>query len=162
MTDPTSTHAPGWLQDIETTKTLLSHPSLSNNRLATRCLAVVNKLCSPVYYYPTTSTGANTATAAANVKHEGQDGGGGGGVQGDTAFAGVGAGVGAGGAGASAGAGGGAGGAGAGGAPGEPPILMHFPDQLFSDPSFGGMFPDVDQELNLGGMDFSEWLNFTP
>ena len=45
-------------------------------------------------------------------------------------------------------------------------ILMHFPDQLFNDPAFGGIFPDVDQELNLNlngmGMDFSEWLNFTP
>lgn len=149
MTDPTSTHAPGWLQDIETTKTLLSHPSLSNNRLATRCLAVVNKLCSPVYYYPTTNTGANTATAT--IKHEGQEGGGGLGDPATVAGAGAGAG-----AGAAGGAGGG------GGASGEPPILMHFPDQLFSDPSFGGMFPDVDQELNLGGMDFSEWLNFTP
>lgn len=45
-------------------------------------------------------------------------------------------------------------------------ILMQFPDQLFNDPAFGGIFPDVDQELNLNlggmGMDFSEWLNFTP
>lgn len=152
MTDPTSTHAPGWLQDIETTKTLLSHPSLSNNRLATRCLAVVNKLCSPVYYYPTTTTtGPNTTAAATTttVKHEGQEGVRGAGDA--AAFAGAGV-----------AAGGGGGGVGAGGAPGEPPILMQFPDQLFSDPSFGGMFPDVDQELNLGGMDFSEWLNFTP
>lgn len=45
-------------------------------------------------------------------------------------------------------------------------ILMQFPDQLLNDPAFGGIFPDVDQELNLNlggmGMDFSEWLNFTP
>lgn len=29
------------------TKKLLSHPSLSNNRLAGRCLEVINRLCSP-------------------------------------------------------------------------------------------------------------------
>lgn len=144
MTDPTSTDAPGWLQDIETTKQLLSHPSLSNNRLATRCLAVVNKLCTPVsyYYYPnngnggganTTTTGAApvpgipTAVAAAAANKADAAGAGDGGQQ-------------------------------------QPPILMQFPDQLFNDPTFGGMFPDVDQELNLNmtGMDFSEWLNFTP
>ena len=42
-------------------------------------------------------------------------------------------------------------------------ILMQLPDQmLFTDSSFHGMFPDVDQELSFGGMDFSEWVNFAP
>ncbi|EAU30878.1 conserved hypothetical protein [Aspergillus terreus NIH2624] len=49
MTDPTSPEAPGWLQDVETTKNLLMHPSLISNRFATRCLEVVNRLCSPAY-----------------------------------------------------------------------------------------------------------------
>ena len=102
MTDPTSTEAPSWLQEIEATKKLLVHPSLSNNRLATRCLEVVNRLCSPAY------TSAATDRAAG------------------------------------------------------PPILMPFADQLFNDPAFGSLFPDVDQELNLSGMDFSEWVNFAP
>ena len=104
MTDPTSTDAPSWLQEIESTKKLLVHPSLSNNRLATRCLEVVNRLCSPAY------------TSAAADKTAGQ----------------------------------------------TAPILMPFSDQLFNDPTFGSMFPDVDQELNLAGMDFSEWVNFPP
>lgn len=99
MTDPTSTDAPAWLQDVETTKKLLTHPSLSNNRLATRCLEVVNRLCSPTY----TSSVSDGST------------------------------------------------------PIQPPMLMQFSDQLLNDPMFGSMFPDVDQELNLGGMDFSEW-----
>jgi len=134
MTDPTSTDAPAWLQDVQKTKQLLSHPSLSNNRLATRCLAVVNKLCTPVSYYcypnngnPNTGTAPMPGIPAAVNKSV-------------------------------------TGGAGDGGQQQQPPILMHFPDQLFNDPTFGGMFPDVDQELNLNipGMDFSEWLNFTP
>ncbi|PWY82209.1 C6 transcription factor [Aspergillus heteromorphus CBS 117.55] len=104
MTDPTSEDAPSWLQEIEATKKLLIHPTLSNNRLATRCLDVVNRLCSPAY------------TSAATDKTAGQ----------------------------------------------QPPILMPFSDQLFNHPTFGSMFPDVDQELNIGGMDFSEWVNFQP
>ncbi|KAE8306606.1 fungal-specific transcription factor domain-containing protein [Aspergillus transmontanensis] len=103
MTDPTSTDAPAWLQDIEATKNLLLHPSLSSNRLAARCLQVINRLCSPAY----------TDTAADRPA-------------------------------------------------GQPPILMQFPDQLLNDPTFGAMFPDVDQELNLSGMDFSDWVNYTP
>lgn len=107
MTDPTSADAPAWLQDIEATKSLLLHPSLSNNRLATRCLEVINRLCSPVYSSPP--------------------------AEGST------------------------------GQPQQPSILTQFSDQLFGDPTFvGSMFPDVDQELNLSGMDFSEWVNFTP
>jgi transcriptional regulatory protein GAL4 len=103
MTDPTSPEAPGWLQDVETTKNLLMHPSLISNRFATRCLEVVNRLCSPAY----------TSSIADGVV-------------------------------------------------GQPPMLMQFSDQLLNNPSFASMFPDVDQELNLGGMDFSEWVNFTP
>jgi transcriptional regulatory protein GAL4 len=49
MTDPTSPEASSWVQDVETTKALLTHPSLSNNHLAARCLDVINRLCSPVY-----------------------------------------------------------------------------------------------------------------
>ncbi|OJK00737.1 hypothetical protein ASPACDRAFT_42227 [Aspergillus aculeatus ATCC 16872] len=104
MTDPTSADAPAWLQDIEATKKLLIHPSLSNNRLAVRCLEVVNRLCSPAY------------TSAATGRTAGP----------------------------------------------APPIVMPFNDQLFTDPTFGSMFPDVDQELNLSGMDFTEWVNFAP
>ncbi|KAH8426456.1 putative C6 transcription factor (Gal4) [Aspergillus melleus] len=103
MTDPTSAEAPAWLQDIEATKSLLMNPSLSNHRLATRYLEVVNRLCSPAY----TASVANGSTQ-------------------------------------------------------QPPILMQFSDQLFNDPTMGYMFPDVDQELNLGGMDFSDWVNFAP
>src|ERR1700710_24797 len=44
MTDPSNPDAPTWLQDIETTKALVSHPSIGNNRFATRCLEVVNRL----------------------------------------------------------------------------------------------------------------------
>lgn len=153
MTDPTSMDARGWLQDIQTTKQLLSHPSLSNNRLAARCLEVINKLCAPVScYYPT-----NTSMPAANKSAVAQGGGlaamgvetqsnqpqvqGPGQGQGQTQGQGQGQGQ-------------------------SQSILMHFPDQLFNDPAFGGIFPDVDQELNLNlngmGMDFSEWLNFTP
>ncbi len=43
------------------------------------------------------------------------------------------------------------------------PIYMPFADQLFNDPTFGSMFPDVNQDLNVNaGMDFSEWVNFAP
>ncbi|CRG82890.1 putative transcriptional regulatory protein C139,03 [Talaromyces islandicus] len=48
MTDPTSPDASSWYQDVETTKALLTHPSLSNNRLAARCLDVITRLCSPI------------------------------------------------------------------------------------------------------------------
>ena len=45
---------------------------------------------------------------------------------------------------------------------GQPQILTQFPDSLFGDASFGAGFADIDQEFNGGGMDFSEWINFTP
>lgn len=48
MADPTSADAGSWYLDVETTKSLLTHPSLINNRLATRCLEVINRLlCGP-------------------------------------------------------------------------------------------------------------------
>lgn len=43
------------------------------------------------------------------------------------------------------------------------PILMPFADNLYNDPTFGSLFPDVNQDLNVNaGMDFSEWVNFAP
>lgn len=47
MTDPSNPEAASWLQDIETTKSLLTHPSLGTNRFATRCLEVINRLLGP-------------------------------------------------------------------------------------------------------------------
>ncbi|EED13842.1 C6 transcription factor (Gal4), putative [Talaromyces stipitatus ATCC 10500] len=47
MTDPTSPDVASWYQDVETTKTILSHPTLSNNWVALRCLDVITRLCSP-------------------------------------------------------------------------------------------------------------------
>lgn len=153
MTDPTSMDARGWLQDIQTTKQLLSHPSLSNNRLAARCLEVINKLCAPVsYYYPmnTTIPTANKSAVAQGgslgemgVETQNSQPQGHGLSQGQGQSQGQSQGQGQ-----------------------SQSILMHFPDQFFNDPALGGIFPDVDQELNLNlngmGMDFSEWLNYTP
>lgn len=44
MTDPSSPDASSWLQDIETTKALLNHPSFSTNRFAARCSEVIDRL----------------------------------------------------------------------------------------------------------------------
>lgn len=44
MSDSASPDAPSWLQDVDTAKQLLLHPSLANNRLAARCLAVIDRL----------------------------------------------------------------------------------------------------------------------
>lgn len=44
MTDPSNPDAPGWLQDIETTKALLNHPSFGTNRFAARCSEVIARL----------------------------------------------------------------------------------------------------------------------
>ena len=44
MTDPSNPDASSWLQDIETTKALLNHPSFGNNRFASRCSEVINRL----------------------------------------------------------------------------------------------------------------------
>lgn len=44
MTDPSNPDAPSWLQDIETTKALLAHPSFGTNRFAARCSEVINRL----------------------------------------------------------------------------------------------------------------------
>ncbi|EEQ85517.2 transcriptional regulatory protein GAL4 [Blastomyces dermatitidis ER-3] len=52
ITTPTSPSAPSWLSDIHTIRCLLSpHSSLGkNNRLAARCLEVINRLCGPVAF----------------------------------------------------------------------------------------------------------------
>ena len=100
MADPTSPEAPCWFEDVETTKSLLSHPSLRNNRVAARCLAVVNRLCSPTF---------SGTTASSNQ--------------------------------------------------GQQPFFMPFPDQFLAQPSFG-MFPDVDQEVSMNGIVYSDWFNF--
>lgn len=47
MTDPSNPEAATWLQDIETTKSLLTHPSLGTNRFASRCFEVINRLLGP-------------------------------------------------------------------------------------------------------------------
>ncbi|KAF7718772.1 Fungal Zn(2)-Cys(6) binuclear cluster domain-containing protein [Penicillium ucsense] len=47
MTDPSNPDASSWLQDIETTKALLMHPSLGHNQLAQRCYEVINRLLGP-------------------------------------------------------------------------------------------------------------------
>jgi transcriptional regulatory protein GAL4 len=47
MTDPSNPEAASWVQDIETTKALLTHPSLGTNRFATRCYEVINRLLGP-------------------------------------------------------------------------------------------------------------------
>lgn len=44
ITTSTSAHAPAWLADLRTTKDLLSYASLTN-RLAGRCLEVIDRLC---------------------------------------------------------------------------------------------------------------------
>jgi transcriptional regulatory protein GAL4 len=44
MTDPSNPDASSWLQDIETTKALLNHPSFGTNRFAARCSEVINRL----------------------------------------------------------------------------------------------------------------------
>lgn len=47
MTDPSNPDAPSWLQDVETTKALLTHPSLGHNQFAIRCYEVINRLLGP-------------------------------------------------------------------------------------------------------------------
>ncbi|KAL2219178.1 putative C6 transcription factor [Thermoascus aurantiacus ATCC 26904] len=105
MTDPTSPDAPSWLQDIELTKKLLSHPSLSNNRLAGRCLDVINRLCSP-----------EPAISCAEQSDAQQQ------------------------------------------------FVMQPPDQLLNDTPFSSLFQNDYQGAASGaaGVDFSEWVNFTP
>ncbi|KAJ5738538.1 hypothetical protein N7493_001693 [Penicillium malachiteum] len=44
MTDPSNPEAQSWLQDIETTKALLGHPSFANTRFAARCSEVIHRL----------------------------------------------------------------------------------------------------------------------
>jgi transcriptional regulatory protein GAL4 len=47
ITSPTSPSAPSWLDDLRITKDLLSYASISN-RLAGRCLEVIDRLCAPL------------------------------------------------------------------------------------------------------------------
>ncbi|KAJ5885154.1 hypothetical protein N7495_009664 [Penicillium taxi] len=47
MTDPSSPEAPGWIEDIRTTKCILAHPSFGSNCFASRCLEVINRLLGP-------------------------------------------------------------------------------------------------------------------
>ncbi|KAJ5220067.1 hypothetical protein N7468_009271 [Penicillium chermesinum] len=117
MTDPTSPEAPGWMQDIETTKALLTHPSFCNNRFAARCAEVINRLLGP-----TTELMCGLQQGMPQNQQPQQ-------------------------------------------VPYFQPQqgMMPFPEQLFSDPTFGGSFFPSDQPLpSPGGMDlkFSEWVNF--
>lgn len=51
MTDPTNADAQSWLQDILSSHELIQRTAI-NNDLASRCLAVLNQLCSPVFEAP--------------------------------------------------------------------------------------------------------------
>ncbi|OAX81130.1 hypothetical protein ACJ72_04532 [Emergomyces africanus] len=52
ITTPSSPSGPSWLSDIQTVRYLLSpHSSMGkNNRLAARCLGVINRLCGPLSF----------------------------------------------------------------------------------------------------------------
>lgn len=125
MTDPSNPEAASWLQDIETTKALLTHPSLGTNRFASRCLEVINRLLGPP-----THTVTNGLPAEGDQKYEPQQ-------QDPHQHM----------------------------AHQPQPAMMPFPEQLFSDPGFGGSLFPVEQQMqvhNMGAMDFSEWVNFAP
>ncbi|KAH7310325.1 putative fungal-specific transcription factor [Rhexocercosporidium sp. MPI-PUGE-AT-0058] len=47
ITTPTSIHAPSWLDDLRVTKNLLSYVAASN-RLAERCLEIIDRMCAPL------------------------------------------------------------------------------------------------------------------
>nr|AAO00820.1 Unknown protein [Arabidopsis thaliana] len=119
MTDPSNPEAATWLQDIETTKALLTHPSLGTNRFATRCYEVINRLLGPPIPPTQVIPTANPHEAQQQPMHH---------------------------------------------IPQQPQNMMPFPEQLFSDPGFGGSLFPVEQQMqmNAGGMDFSEWVNFPP
>lgn len=121
MTDPSNPEAATWLQDIETTKALLTHPSLGTNRFATRCYEVINRLLGP----PSHLTQPGIPTTG---QHEAQQ---------QSIHQQM---------------------------PQPPHNIMPFHEQLFSDPGFGANLFSVEQQLqmNTGGMDFSEWVNFPP
>ncbi|KAJ5111125.1 hypothetical protein N7532_001660 [Penicillium argentinense] len=113
MTDPTNPEAPGWIQDIETTKALLNHPSFCNNRFAARCSEVINRLlCPPSGSVPGMQPGSQQPNQQQYPQQQ------------------------------------------------PPQSFMPFPEHLFSDPGFGGMFPVEQTMPSPGGMDFSEWVNF--
>lgn len=111
MTDPSNPDAPSWIQDIETTKALLTHPSFCNNRFAARCSEVINRLLGP----PASLSGSYTNSQQPNPQQYGQQ---------------------------------------------QQQAYMPFPEQLFNDPGFGGMFPVEQQMPSPAGMDFSEWVNY--
>lgn len=115
MTDPTSPEAPSWMQDIEKTKALLTHPSFYNNRFAARCAEVINRLLSP-------PAEVLSGLSQGQVPNQQQQ---------QTPFY------------------------------QSSQGLMPFPEQLFSDPTFGGSFFPSEQPMpSPAGMDFSEWVNF--
>lgn len=119
MTDPSNPDAATWLQDVETTKALLCCPSLGNNRLAVRCLEVVNRLLGapvvPLFGVPGQEQQQHSNPQQSQFPPQQQPGG-----------------------------------------------FMPFPGQLFSDPGFGGsLFPVEQQMPSPGGMDFSQWVNFS-
>lgn len=119
MTDPSNPEAATWLQDIETTKALLTHPSLGTNRFATRCYEVINRLLGPpTHPQPQGIPATGPYEAHQQPMHQHM--------------------------------------------PQSPQNMMPFPEQLFSDPGFGGSLFPVEQQMqmNTGGMDFSEWVNF--
>ncbi|KAJ5692372.1 hypothetical protein N7462_001795 [Penicillium macrosclerotiorum] len=117
MTDPSNSDASSWLQDIETTKALLAHPSLGDNQLAVRCFEVINRLLGS----------GPSASLMSGLQNHGQSLG----------------------------------------QPQQIPSqqpqqgFITFPEQLFSDPGFGGgLFPVEQQMPSPAGMDFSEWVNY--
>lgn len=121
MTDPSNTEATSWLQDIETTKALLTHPMLGTNLFATRCYEVINRLLGPPTH-PGQQGILSTGQPEAQQQPIHQQ------------------------------------------VPHQPQNMMPFPEQLFSDPGFSGSLFPVEQQMqmNPGGMDFSEWVNFPP
>lgn len=70
MTDPSNPEAASWLQDIETTKALLTHPSLGTNRFASRCLEVINRLLGPPTH--AVPNGLPTSVPVSDQKYEPQ------------------------------------------------------------------------------------------
>ncbi|KAK2810717.1 hypothetical protein FQN50_002760 [Emmonsiellopsis sp. PD_5] len=72
ITTPTSPYAPSWLSDIQTARYLLSqHCALGkNNRLAARCLEVINRLCGPLSF-PSLEPPPDLGAGAGFGGHEG-------------------------------------------------------------------------------------------
>lgn len=51
MTDSINFEAQAWLQDILTTRELITRSAINNN-LATRCLEMIDQLCAPIFDAP--------------------------------------------------------------------------------------------------------------